>query len=54
MGSKDEFVLQDEQDTKEKLVEIDKSVEQNKGDVIDRILSLVYNIKPELHQNFRL
>ncbi|CAB3977322.1 V-type proton ATPase subunit G, partial [Paramuricea clavata] len=54
MGSKDDFVLQDEQDTKEKLGEIEKSVEDNKDEVIQRILSLVYEIKPELHQNVRL
>ena len=54
MGSKDDFVLQDEQDTKEKLDEIEKSVANNKGEVIQRILALVYEIKPELHQNVRL
>ena len=54
MGSKDEFVLQDEQDTRAKLVEIEKNVEENKAQVIERILSLVYDIKPELHQNVRL
>ena len=54
MGSKDDFVLQDEQDTKAKLVEIEKSVESNKDEVIQRIIALVYEIKPELHQNVRL
>lgn len=54
MGSKDDFVLQDEQDTKERLIEIKRNVENNKEEVIQRILSLVYEIKPELHQNVRL
>ena len=54
MGSKDDFVLQDEQDTKVKLGEIEKSVQDNKEEVIQRILSLVYEIKPELHENVRL
>lgn len=54
MGSKDEFVLQDEQDTRAKLEEIERNVQTNKDAVIERILSLVYEIKPELHQNVRL
>ena len=54
MGSKDDFVLQDEKDTKVKLGEIEKNVEGNKEEVIQRILSLVYEIKPELHQNVRM
>ena len=53
MGSKDNFVLQNEQDTKVKLGEIEKSVQDNKEEVIQRILSLVYEIKPELHENVR-
>ena len=53
MGSKDEFVLQDERDTQQKLSEIEKRVKDNKDEVIERILSLVYDIKPELHQNVR-
>ncbi|XP_046845872.1 V-type proton ATPase subunit G-like [Xenia sp. Carnegie-2017] len=54
MGSKDEFVLQDEQDTRAKLEEIERNVQTNKDAMIERILSLVYEIKPELHQNVRL
>ena len=54
MGSKDDFVLQDEQDTKTKLEEIEKNVHDNKDEVIQHILALVHEIKPELHQNVRL
>ena len=50
MGSKDDFVLQDDQDTKTKLEEIEKNVHDNKDEVIQRILALVHEIKPELHQ----
>ena len=44
MGSKDDFVLQDEQDTKTKLEEIEKNVHDNKDEVTQRILALVREI----------
>ena len=36
-----------------KLDDMTQMVESNKDDVINRILALVYDIKPELHQNFQ-
>ena len=36
-----------------KLDSMSDMVQSSKDDVINRILALVYDIKPELHQNFQ-
>ena len=53
-GSKDESVQQTKHDTQQKLVLIDDQVREHKQEVITRLLELVYDIKPEIHQNARL
>ena len=53
MGSKDDFQVKIDENTKVKLDEMGNSVNQNKDAVIKRILTLVYDISPELHQNYR-
>ncbi|XP_068732041.1 V-type proton ATPase subunit G-like [Montipora capricornis] len=53
MGSKDDFKAKVDEQTMVQLNEIGESVEKNKEKVIDRLLNLVYDIKPELHQNLR-
>lgn len=40
-------------ETEEKLVTIDGEVRDHKEEVIQRLLDLVYDIKPELHINYR-
>ncbi|KAJ7370145.1 hypothetical protein OS493_034074 [Desmophyllum pertusum] len=53
MGSKDDFQAKIEEQTSVRLDQISDSVTKNQDKVIERLLSLVYDIKPELHQNLR-
>lgn len=53
MGSKDDFQAKIEEQTNVRLDQISESVKKNKEEVIQRLLTLVYDIKPELHQNLR-
>lgn len=53
MGSKDDFQAKIEEQTSVRLDQISESIKKNQDKVIDRLLSLVYDIKPELHQNLR-
>ena len=50
-GSKDDFTVQMREESDQKRLEIVSGVEQNKAVVIDRLLEMVYDIKPELHKN---
>lgn len=50
-GSKDDFKQKMEKEKQEKLVMIDQDIVANKKAVMDRLLDMVYDIKPELHQN---
>ena len=43
-----------DKDTQEKRRQIELEVKENKGKVMNRLLEMVYDIKPELHQNIRL
>ena len=53
-GSKDDFAQRVKQDTQKELKIIETEVEKHKKEVIDRLMEMVYDIKPELHQNARL
>ena len=53
-GSKDDFAQKMQEDTQKKIKEIESQVEANKEAVIKRLLELVSDIKPELHENFLL
>lgn len=53
-GSKDDFAQKMQVDTQKKIKQIEAEVEANKEEVIKRLLELVNDIKPELHQNIRL
>jgi V-type H+-transporting ATPase subunit G len=54
MGSKEDVAHRIDVDTKMKIEEMNKGVGVNKSEVICEILELVYNIKPELHRNYRI
>ena len=54
MGSKDDFQLKINEETDVHLKQTEQNVNKSKDIVIERILSLVYDIKPELHQNLRV
>lgn len=53
-GSKDDFQQKMDKEKNEKLVTIAAEISRNKKEVIDRLLDMVYDIKPELHQNKRV
>ncbi|KXJ15197.1 V-type proton ATPase subunit G [Exaiptasia diaphana] len=53
MGSKDDFQVKIDENTQVKLTQMTDNVNKNKEAAIKRILELVYDIQPELHQNFR-
>ena len=52
-GSKDDFQQKMKVETDKKLVTIEDEVKEHKEKVITRLLDLVYEIKPELHINYR-
>ena len=52
-GSKDDFQQKMKVETDMKLETIEDEVKENKEQVIKRLLELVYEIKPELHINYR-
>ncbi|XP_070581876.1 V-type proton ATPase subunit G-like [Ptychodera flava] len=54
LGSKDDKAREVEIQTKQRIVELNKSVQDNQEVVLDKLLTLVYDIKPEVHQNLRV
>ena len=53
-GSKDDFAQKMKVDTDKKLAQISIRVDEQKGEVIDSLLELVYDIQPELHKNVHI
>ncbi len=53
-GSKDDFQKRMETDKLEKFKKIEEDVATNQGKVVQRLLDMVYDIKPELHRNMRI
>ncbi|CAG4939839.1 unnamed protein product [Colias eurytheme] len=54
MGTREGVAAKIEAETKVKIEEMNKMVITQQEAVIKDILQLVYDIKPELHQNYRL
>ena len=54
VGSKDDFSQKMQEETQKKIQQIERQVEDNKEVVIQKLLILIHDIKPELHQNVRL
>ena len=52
-GSKDDFEQKMKKETEIKLRTIEGEVSEHKEEVIQRLLTMVYDIKPELHINYR-
>ena len=52
-GSKDDFQQKMKVETDQKMVQIQQEVHDHKEEVISRLLNMVYDIKPELHINYR-
>ncbi|XP_066600486.1 V-type proton ATPase subunit G [Prorops nasuta] len=53
MGSKEDVAARIEADTRVKIDEMNSTLSINKDSVMLKILDLVYDIKPELHKNYR-
>merc|ERR1712080_373906 len=53
IGSKDDIAAKIEADTKVKIEAMNRSVATNKDAVIDSLITLVCDIKPKVHENFR-
>ncbi|XP_068624922.1 V-type proton ATPase subunit G [Battus philenor] len=54
MGTREGVAAKIDAETKVKIEEMNKMVQAQKEAVIQDILSLVYDIKPELHVNYRI
>ncbi|CAK9821112.1 V-type proton ATPase subunit G [Anthophora plagiata] len=54
MGSKEDVAARIEADTKVKIEEMNKAVSMHKDAIMLKVLDLVYNIKPEVHKNYRI
>ncbi|KAJ0171591.1 hypothetical protein K1T71_013141 [Dendrolimus kikuchii] len=54
MGTREGVAAKIEAETKIKIEEMNRMVKTQQEDVIKDILSLVYDIKPELHVNYRV
>ena len=53
VGSKEDIAAKIEADTVVKIEAMNRSVASNKGDVIANLITLVCDIKPEVHKNYR-
>ncbi|XP_055535938.1 V-type proton ATPase subunit G-like [Wyeomyia smithii] len=54
MGSREGVAAKIDADTVVKIEEMSRSISVNKAALIDEILQLVYDIKPQLHKNFQI
>lgn len=53
MGSREGVAAKIDADTVLKIEEMNRSISTNKAALINEILKLVYDIKPQLHKNFQ-
>lgn len=54
MGSKESVAAKIDADTRVKIEDMNKSITTNRPVLIQELLDLVYDIKPELHKNLQL
>lgn len=54
MGSKESVAAKIDADTRVKIDEMNRSISTNRPVLIQELLDLVYDIKPELHKNLAL
>jgi len=52
-GSKEDIALRIEADTKVKIEAMNRSVDAHKEQVMDSLIELVCDIKPQIHRNYR-
>jgi len=53
LGSRSDMEAKIEETTRQKIDDINRSVQMNKDKAMQRLLKLVCDIKPELHANFQ-
>lgn len=53
LGDKDKMAAQIEQETRRKIQEMDIQISQHKESVVEQLLQMVYDIRPEMHPNSR-
>lgn len=54
MGSKESVAAKIDADTRVKIDEMNRSISTNRPVLIQELLDLVYDIKPQLHKNYEL
>lgn len=54
MGSKESVAAKIDADTTIKIDEMNRSISSNRPLLIQELLNLVYDIKPDLHRNYAL
>ena len=54
MGSKEGVAAKIDADTRVKIEEMERSILTNRPQLIQELLDLVYDIKPQLHKNYEL
>ncbi|XP_060700462.1 V-type proton ATPase subunit G 1-like [Hemiscyllium ocellatum] len=54
LGSHGNSAIEVDKETQEKISEIGASYEESKEVVLNTLLGLIYDIKPEIHVNFRI
>ena len=53
MGSREDVAAKIDQDTKIRIDDMNKTILTQRDSVMQNILELVYDIKPEIHKNYR-
>jgi len=53
LGSRDDIAARIEKEAKEQMERMHQSVNAHKGKVIEELLALVCDVKPEVHRNLR-
>ncbi|KAB0804227.1 hypothetical protein PPYR_01197 [Photinus pyralis] len=53
MGSREDVAAKIDQDTKLRIEDMNKAILSQKDLVMHKVLELVYDIKPEIHKNYR-
>lgn len=54
MGSKESVAAKIDADTVIKIEEMNRSISANRPKLIQELLDLVYDIKPQMHRNYEL
>lgn len=54
MGSKESVAAKIDADTRVRIEEMNRSISANRPVLIQELLDLVYDVKPNLHKNFEL